>query len=74
MARPALKRQAVDYVVDHYAIARRRACRIAARVNVVAACSYAAAAFTLAATISMSTTDSFSGLSVTATMGSQLRV
>ena len=28
MARPALKRQAVDYVVDHYAIARRRACRI----------------------------------------------
>jgi putative transposase len=28
MARPALKRQAVDYMIDHYAIARRRACRI----------------------------------------------
>jgi putative transposase len=28
MARPALKRQAVSYIVDHYAIARRRACRI----------------------------------------------
>ncbi len=28
MARPALKRQAVEYVIDHYAIARRRACRI----------------------------------------------
>ena len=28
MARPALKRQAVDYVVSHYGIARRRACRI----------------------------------------------
>ena len=28
MARPALKRQAVDYIVDHYATSRRRACRI----------------------------------------------
>jgi putative transposase len=28
MARPALKRQAVVYIVDHYAVARRRACRI----------------------------------------------
>lgn len=28
MARPALKRQAVDYIVSHYAIAHRRACRI----------------------------------------------
>jgi putative transposase len=28
MARPALKRQAVAYIVDHYTIARRRACRI----------------------------------------------
>jgi putative transposase len=28
MARPALKRQAVDYVVDHYATSQRRACRI----------------------------------------------
>jgi putative transposase len=28
MARPALKRQAVDYVVDHYATSHRRACRI----------------------------------------------
>lgn len=28
MARPALKRQAVDYVLDHYATSRRRACRI----------------------------------------------
>lgn len=29
MARPAVKRQAVDYVVDHYATSRRRACRVA---------------------------------------------
>ena len=28
MARPALKRQAVTYIVDHYSVARRRACRI----------------------------------------------
>lgn len=28
MARPALKRRAVDYIVSHYAIAHRRACRI----------------------------------------------
>ena len=28
MARPALKRQAVNYIVDHYGLARRRACRI----------------------------------------------
>lgn len=28
MARPALKRCAVDYVVDHYATSRRRACRL----------------------------------------------
>ena len=28
MARPALKRQVVNYIVDHYAIARRRACQI----------------------------------------------
>jgi putative transposase len=28
MARPALRRQAVDYVIDHYATSRRRACRI----------------------------------------------
>jgi putative transposase len=28
MARPALKRQAVVYIVDHYPVARRRACRI----------------------------------------------
>lgn len=28
MARPALKRQAVEYIVSHYAIAHRRACRI----------------------------------------------
>lgn len=28
MARPAVKRQAVDYVVDHYATSRRRACRL----------------------------------------------
>lgn len=28
MARPALKRQAVGYIVAHYALARRRACRI----------------------------------------------
>jgi putative transposase len=28
MARPALKRLAVDYALNHYAIARRRACRI----------------------------------------------
>jgi len=28
MARPALKRHAVVYIVDHYAVARRRACRI----------------------------------------------
>jgi putative transposase len=28
MARPALKRQAVVYIVDHYAVARRQACRI----------------------------------------------
>ena len=28
MARPALKRQAVDYIVGHYTLARRRACRI----------------------------------------------
>lgn len=28
MARPALKRQAVNYIVGHYAIAWRRACRI----------------------------------------------
>ena len=28
MARPAVKRQAVDYVVDHYATSRRRACRV----------------------------------------------
>ena len=28
MARPALKRLAVDYVVDHYQTSRRRACRI----------------------------------------------
>lgn len=28
MARPALKRDAVDYVVSHYQIARRRACRL----------------------------------------------
>jgi hypothetical protein len=28
MARPALKRQAVKYIVDHYSVARRRACRI----------------------------------------------
>jgi len=28
MVRPALKRQAVDYVVDHYATSHRRACRI----------------------------------------------
>lgn len=28
MARPALKRQAVDYIVGHYSLARRRACRI----------------------------------------------
>jgi len=29
MAWPAVKRQAVDYVVDHYATSHRRACRIA---------------------------------------------
>lgn len=28
MARPALKRQAVDYVVSHYKTSRRRACRL----------------------------------------------
>ena len=28
MGRPALKRQAVNYVVDHYRTSRRRACRI----------------------------------------------
>lgn len=28
MARPALRRQAVDYLVDHYASSRRRACRL----------------------------------------------
>ena len=28
MARPAVKRQAVDYVLGHYATSRRRACRI----------------------------------------------
>jgi putative transposase len=28
MAGPAVKRQAVEYVIDHYALARRRACRI----------------------------------------------
>ncbi len=28
MARPAVKRQAVDYVVGHYATSRRRACRV----------------------------------------------
>jgi putative transposase len=28
MARPALKRQAVEYIIDHYSLARRRACRI----------------------------------------------
>jgi putative transposase len=28
MARPAVKRQAVEYVINHYAVARRRACRI----------------------------------------------
>jgi hypothetical protein len=28
MARPALKRQAVDYIVGHYALPRRRACGI----------------------------------------------
>lgn len=28
MARPALKRQAVDYVVAHYGTSRRRACRV----------------------------------------------
>ena len=28
MARPAVKRQAVDYVVAHYATSRRRACRL----------------------------------------------
>jgi putative transposase len=28
MARPALKRQAVNYIVDHYGLGRRRACRI----------------------------------------------
>jgi len=28
MARPALRRQAVDYLVDHYAATRRRACRL----------------------------------------------
>jgi putative transposase len=28
MVRPALKRQAVDYIVGHYATSRRRACRI----------------------------------------------
>ena len=28
MARPAVKRQAVDYVIGHYATSRRRACRI----------------------------------------------
>jgi putative transposase len=28
MARPALRRQAVDYAVAHYAIAQRRACRL----------------------------------------------
>ena len=28
MALPALKRHAVDYVVDHYATSRRRACRV----------------------------------------------
>ncbi len=28
MARPALKRQAVDYVVGHYGTSRRRACRV----------------------------------------------
>ena len=28
MARPALKRQAVDYLVDHYSSSRRRACRL----------------------------------------------
>jgi putative transposase len=28
MARPAVKRHAVEYVIDHYPIARRRACRI----------------------------------------------
>ena len=28
MARPALKRHAVDYVVGHYGTSRRRACRL----------------------------------------------
>jgi putative transposase len=28
MARPALKRLAVKYIIDHYCLARRRACRI----------------------------------------------
>jgi len=28
MARPALKRLAVDYAIDHYAISKRRACRL----------------------------------------------
>jgi putative transposase len=28
MARPALRRQAVNYLVDHYAASRRRACRV----------------------------------------------
>jgi len=28
MGRPALKRQAVDYIVRHYTVARRRACRL----------------------------------------------
>lgn len=29
MARPALKRQVVEYICDHYAASRRRACRLA---------------------------------------------
>lgn len=28
MARPAVKRQVVEYVIDHYATSRRRACRV----------------------------------------------
>ena len=57
-------------IVDATVIEARRP----VRVNVVAACSYAADADTLSATSAALTMDSFSGLSVTAATGCQLRV